>query len=107
MNVNHSYIKFFYYRSGVYGSVGFAVLPEAISSEINAQTSIEELTELFAEEPKFKDELPGITSFSTAEKEIGVVYKIGSDDVLFLFNEDGFMCDYAYISAKPYKLQKE
>ena len=107
MNVNHSYIKFFYYRSGVYGSVGFAVLPEAISSEINAQTSIDELTELFAEEPKFKDELPGITSFSTAEKEIGVVYKIGSDDVLFLFNEDGVMCDYAYISAKPHKLQKE
>ena len=101
-NTNAPHIQFFYYRSGSNGQMGFAVLPQDLSTELSAQTTVDELTALFAEEPSYIGEMEGVTDFSTADKEVGVTYKVGDNyDALFLFDEDGVMCDYVYISARP------
>lgn len=101
-NTNAPHIQFFYYRSGSNGQMGFAVLPQDLSTELSAQTTVDELTALFAEESSYIGEMEGVTDFSTADKEVGVTYKVGDNyDALFLFDEDGVMCDYVYISARP------
>lgn len=101
-NTNTPHIQFFYYRSGTNSQMGFAVLPQDLSAEISAQTTVEDLTALFAEEPSYEGEMDGVTDFSTADKEIGVTYKVGDVfDALFLFDENGVLCDYVYISASP------
>ena len=101
-NTNTPHIQFFYYRSGTNSQMGFAVLPQDLSTELSAQTTVEDLTALFAEEPSYEGEMDGITDFSTADKEIGVTYKVGDVfDALFLFDENGVLCDYVYISASP------
>lgn len=101
-NTNAPLIQFFYYRSGVNAQMGFAVLPQDLSTELSTQSTVEDLTALFAEEPSYMGELDGVTDFSTADKEIGVTYKVGDVfDALFLFDENGAMCDYVYISASP------
>lgn len=82
--------------------MGFAVLLQDLSTELSAQTTVEDLTALFAEEPSYEGEMDGVTDFSTADKEIGVTYKVGDVfDALFLFDENGVWCDYVYISASP------
>ena len=101
-NTNTPHIQFFYYRSGTNFQMGFAVLPQDLSTELSAQTTVEDLTALFAEEPSYEGEMDGVTDFSTADKEIGVTYKVGDVfDALFLFDENGVLCDYVYISASP------
>ncbi len=101
-NTNTPHIQFFYYRSGTNSQMGFAVLPQDLSTELSTQTTVEDLTALFAEEPSYEGEMDGVTDFSTADKEIGVTYKVGDVfDALFLFDENGVLCDYVYISASP------
>ena len=101
-NVNMPHIQFFFNRSSTYGEVGFAVLPQDLSSKINEKTTIDELTTLFAEEPSYVGVLDAHTDFSTSNTEIAVTYDVGEyQDALFLYNENGVMCDYVYISARP------
>ena len=54
------------------------------------------------EEPSYVGVLDAHTDFSTSNTEIAVTYDVGEyQDALFLYNENGVMCDYVYISARP------